>query len=240
MLVYDFGRMLHPDHVWQLNKALYGLKQAPRTWFDRLSSFFIDYGFKCSTADPSLFVFHVDNVVMLLLLYVDDIILTGNDQSGLHEFINHVGHSFAIKDMGRLHFFLGIEVQYTSYGLFLTQSKYAREVLERANMNECNSIATPMMVHSSEDDGSLFLDPQLYRSIAGALQYLTFTRPDLTYCVNYLCQFMHAPTNSNFRELKRVLRYVKGSTDLGLRIYSTSASNLYAFADDDWARCPLT
>ena len=96
---------MHPDHVWQLNKALYGLKQAPRTWFDRLSSFLIDYGFKCSTADPSLFVFHVDNVVMLLILYVDDIILTGNDQSGLHEFINHVGHSFAIKDMGRLHFF---------------------------------------------------------------------------------------------------------------------------------------
>ena len=182
-----FVNPLYPDHVWKLNKALYGLKQAPRTWFNRLSSYLVSYGFFCSTADPSLFVYRVSNVTMLLLLYVDDIILTGNDQATLHAFIHQIGLEFAIKDMGLLHFFLGIEVHYTSSGLFLTQSKYAREVLQCATMDACNAIATPMQTSRSFDDDIAFSDPHLYRSIASALQYLTITRPDLTYCVNHLC-----------------------------------------------------
>ena len=97
-----FVNPLFPNHVWKLRKALYGLKQAPHTWFNHLSSCLVSYAFTCSTADPSLFVFHTDGILMLLLLYVDDIILTNNDQPTLTKFINDIGHSFAIKDLGRL------------------------------------------------------------------------------------------------------------------------------------------
>ena len=168
---------------------------------------------------------------MLLLLYVDDIVLTGNTSFIMNKFIHHLRQSFTIKDIGKLQFFLGIKVHYTSHGLFLTQSKYAREQLQRANMSDCNSIATPMMVHIAIPQENAFSDPQLYHSIASALQYLTFMHPNLAYYVNHLCQFMHAPSNTHFHELKRVLWYVKGTIDLGF--------NLYTFAYANWARCPL-
>ena len=229
-----------PEHVWKLNKALYGLRQAPRAWFNCLSSYLIHYGFTCSTADPSLFIYRHQDILIILLLYVDDIILTGNSIHELDSFVHELSSRFNIKDLGHLHYFLGIEVHHTSYGLFLTQAKYAKDVLDRAQMLDSNAVATPMSVKNNFDDDSVFQDPHLFRSIAGALQYLTFTRPDLAYSVNYLCQFMHAPSNSHFRLMKRVLRYLKGTIELGMRIHASSSSNLYAFVDADWAGCPLT
>ena len=123
---------------------------------------------------------------------------------------------------------------------FLNQSKYAVDILSRAKMLDANSIATPMSMKNCDTDATLFSDPQLYRSIAGALQYLTFMRPDLAFSVNCLCQFMHSPSVGHFKQMKRVLRYVKGTTHLGLCIHSSRATNLYAFVDADWAGCPLT
>ena len=116
----DFEDPTFPNHVWKLNKALYGLRQAPRAWFNCLNSYLLHYGFTCSIADPSLFIYHHQDVIIILLLYVDDIILTGNSSNALDSFVHELSSRFNIKDLGRLHYFFGIEVHHTSYGLFLT------------------------------------------------------------------------------------------------------------------------
>ena len=115
-----FSNSRFPKHVCRLHKALYGLKQAPRAWFDRFSSFLLTLGFKCSTADSSLFIFRSKNVIILLLVYVDDIIVTSNTPSLLFRLVSRLTSEFSMKDLGPLHYFLGIEVIHFSGGLFLS------------------------------------------------------------------------------------------------------------------------
>ena len=117
----------HPNHVCKLSKALYGLKQAPPAWFQRLSTFLLSYGFSCSRADTSLFIYTGKSSIMYLLVYVDDLILIGNDVAAINAFISRLNHEFAIKDLGNLNYFLGLEVVHMEQGLFLTQSKYATD-----------------------------------------------------------------------------------------------------------------
>lgn len=112
----------------RLNKALYGLKQAPQAWFLRLSTFLVTSGFVCNKADTSLFVFKRGSCILYLLVYVDDLILTGNDDTVLKSFVTKLHAEFAIKDLGRLNLFLGLEAIYTDNGLFLSQSKYAHDI----------------------------------------------------------------------------------------------------------------
>lgn len=119
-----------PTHVCKLNKAIYGLKQPPRAWFHRLSNFLTTHGFMCSRAYTSLFVFRRDSCIMYLLVYVDDLILIGNHEQTIKAFITRLYKEFAIKDLGEFNYFLGLEVTYTINGLFLNQSKYARDILE--------------------------------------------------------------------------------------------------------------
>uniref|UniRef100_A0A251TUQ9 Putative zinc finger, CCHC-type n=1 Tax=Helianthus annuus TaxID=4232 RepID=A0A251TUQ9_HELAN len=227
-----------PNHVCKLNKALYGLKQAPRAWFHRLSTFLISNGFKCSRADPSLFIFKRDNCIMYLLVYVDDLILTGNQDNVLRSFINRLHNEFAIKDLGELNYFLGLEVTYTSNGLFLNQSKYASDILVRACMMDAKPATTPLATNVTfSNSGELFSDPTQYRSIVGALQYLTITRPDISYAVNQVSQFLHAPTIDHFQGVKRILRYIKGTLSFGLTFSKPSQNTLIGFSDADWARC---
>jgi hypothetical protein len=120
-----------------------------------------------------------------LLLYVDDIILTANTTTLLNSIITSLTCEFSMSDLGDIHHFLGINVHRTNEGLFLSQQQYALEVLERANMIQCNPIPTPIDTKSklSAQDGDRVADPTLYRSLAGALQYLTLTRPDISYAV---------------------------------------------------------
>ncbi|MFS8015034.1 putative RNA-directed DNA polymerase [Helianthus anomalus] len=165
-----------PDYVCRLDKALYGLKQAPRAWFQRLSQFLIHQGFKCSQADTSLFVFHRGSCLIYLLVYVDDIIITGNNPSSIQNFITRLQSEFAIKDLGKLNYFLGLEVSHTHDGLFLTQTKYARDILTRAGLLDSKPVATPLATNDVfTSKGKPFHDPTLYRSFVGALQYLTIT-----------------------------------------------------------------
>lgn len=133
-----------PTHVCCLIKALYGLKQAPRAWFQRLSTFLIHIGFQCSRANPSLFIFKRDSAILYLLIYLDDIILTGNDVSFIKKFTNRLHDEFAIKDLGKLSYFLGLEVIYTSTGLFLSQAKYAYDILSRAGLLDAKPVGTPL------------------------------------------------------------------------------------------------
>lgn len=202
-----FAHPVYPDHVCQLKKALYGLRQAPRAWFDRFSVFLLSVGFFCSSAHSSLFICHGQQGTIFLLLYVDDIILTGNNPSSLTWVLRRLNQEFAMKDLGYIHYFLGIQAHQFPGGLFLNQAKYAHELLERALMQDYKPSPTPMVqkLQSCFSTDELFKDPHLYRSLVGGLQYLTFTRPDISFSVNYVCQFMHNPTTFHFQLVKRIL-----------------------------------
>lgn len=227
-----------PDYVCHLHKSLYGLKQAPRAWYQRLSSFLISLGFHVSRADSSLFILHKDGYSMFLLVYVDDIILTGSHTAPLSTLITTLQQEFAITDLGDLHYFLGIELQHTTNGLLLHQGKYATDLLNRAQMSDARPVTTPCVVGTDPPSichGDLLSDPTQYRSIVGALQYLTITRPDIAYAVNTACQYMHAPTVVHWQFVKRILRFLRGTTNHGILFTCSSSLHVHAFSDAGWA-----
>jgi hypothetical protein len=186
------------DYVCKLDKALYGLKQAPRAWYSRLSSKLISLGFSPSKADSSLFFYNKGNTIIFVLVYVDDIIVASSTEAATATLLKDLEEEFALKDLGDLHYFLGIEVNKVRDGVILTQDKYASDLLKKVGMSDCKPVSSPLSTSEklSLHDGSLLgnNDATQYRSIVGALQYLTLTRPDIAFSVNKVCQFLHAPT----------------------------------------------
>jgi len=176
---------------------------------------------------------------VILLLYVDDILLTGSYSSLLTSIIDALTQEFDMKDLGPLTYFLGLQVSYSSSGLFVSQSKYIKELLDRVDLQNSKSCATPCLPyhHLLKDDGKPYSHPQQYRSIVGALQYLTFTRPDIAFSVNQACQFMHNPMESHVVAVKRILRYLRGTLDYGIH-FQPGTLNLQAYSDADWAGDP--
>jgi len=231
-----------PDMVCRLNKSLYGLKQAPRAWYSRFATFLMTLGFTEAKSDTSLFIYRRGDETAYLLLYVDDIVLTASSQQLLQSVISSLQQEFAMKDLSQLHHFLGVTVEPRSSGLLLHQRQYALDILERAGMTDCKPCSTPVDTQAklSADLGDPVADPTAYRSLAGALQYLTFTRPDLTYAVQQVCLHMHDPRESHLAALKRLLRYVRGTVDLGLVLHRSSSAELVVYTDADWAGCPDT
>ncbi|KAG8481655.1 hypothetical protein CXB51_026498 [Gossypium anomalum] len=173
--------------VCRLTKALYGLRQAPRAWFDKLKQFLIFARFTVSKSDASLFVRSSSDHIIYVLVYMDDIVITGSSVDKINCFVQMLHNQFALKDMGELHYFLRIEVSQSSSGsLHLCQRKYIRELLARSSMTNAKSVHTLMITYSllSKDEGEPLADPTDYRSIVGALQYIILTRPDIAYAVN--------------------------------------------------------
>ncbi|CAH9112472.1 unnamed protein product [Cuscuta epithymum] len=225
-----------PTHVCKLRKALYGLKQAPRAWYIELCRFLISVGFQKSRADASLFIYSSHGTLIYFLVYVDDIVLTGNNAKAVEEFVRQLTHKFSVKDLGMLHHFLGIEVVPTPTGIFLTQRQYILHILESCKMHGAKEATTPMCTKSSLSltDGTSPADATQYRRTLGLLQYLSFTRPDISFAVNRLSQFMHAPTETHWQGVKRILRYLKGTLDHGLFLRRSSPLTLSVFSDSDW------
>lgn len=190
-----FVHPLHPDFVCKLNKALYGLKQAPRAWYTRLSQFLLDLGFTASLVDTSLFLHISGSTKIFLLIYVDDIIVTGTDVHLISALIARLQQEFPVKDLGPLNYFLGIQVTRTPDGLHLCQSKYVADLLTRTRMQDAKPAKSPCASGSklSRLDGTALLDVTEYRSIVGALQYCTLTRPDIAFSVNIVA----APASSH-------------------------------------------
>lgn len=225
----------HPEYVCKFHKAIYGLRQSPRTWFEKFSSYLIEFGFRCSARDPSLFIYTDDKHIMILLLYVDDIALTGNDKVFISNFLDKLSEKFRMKDIGKLSYFLGIQATFIASGLFLNQEKYATDLLEAAGMLQCFPMPTPLplQIDRVPHQDQLFSEPTYFRSLAGKLQYLTLTRPDIQFAVNFVCQKMHTPTISDFQLLKRILRYLKGTISMGVIVFSDTDSTLRAYCDSD-------
>jgi histone deacetylase 1/2 len=177
-----------------------------------------------------------------MLIYVDDIVVASSSEKAVNALLHDLGLDFALKDLGDLHYFLGIEVRKVHDGIILSREKYANDLLHRVNMQICKTVDTPLSMSDklSLTDGEVLRgnDSTNYRSIIGALQYITLTRPDIAFSVNKVCQFLHAPTTVHWTAVKRILRYLRGTISLGLRLSKSSSTIVSAFSDADWAGCP--
>jgi hypothetical protein len=229
----------HPDFVCQLNKSLYGLKQAPRAWFNRFATYLLSLDFVEAKSDTSLFVFQRGSDTTYLLLYVDDIVLTASSPALLRWIISALQQEFSMKDLGVLHHFIGMHVQPSGDGLLLSQKQYMVELLDRAGMLECKPCLTPVDTNPkvAAADGVPVTDASDFRSLAGALQWLTFTRPDITYVVQQVCLHMHDPREPHLAALKRILRYIRSTLALGLLLRPSTGTYLVVYTDADWAGC---
>ena len=161
--------------------------------------------------------------------------LTGSNNALIDRLLKEMSKEFRMTDMGSLQYFLGTQAQYSEQGLFLSQHKYAEDLLRVAGMLDCAPMPTPLPVqlHKVPKQDELFSDPTYFRSLAGKLQYLTLTRPDIQFSVNFVCQKMHAPTTADYNLLKRILRYVKGTITMGIFFNKNTDFTLRTYSEDD-------
>ena len=199
--------------VLKLKKALYRLKQASRVWNTRINTYFKENGYKQYPHEHALYTKKSGGNVILVALYVDDLIFSGNNDEMIEEFKSTMTREFEMTDFGLLKFFLGLEVKQGETGIFISQEKYTKEILKKYKMENCNPVSTPMEPGaklSKYDEGER-VDTNRYRSLVGSLRYLTCTRPDLSLSVGIISRFMEEPIYSHWKALKRVLRYIQGT-----------------------------
>lgn len=226
-----------PTHVCRLKKPIYGLKQAPRAWYLSLKQHLLDICFQNSLSDTSLFTCNYGSHQTYILVYVDDIVVTGSDTRHIASVLQSLAHRFSIKDPIDLHYFLGIEVTRSPQGLHLMQRRYILDLITRTNMVDSKPVSTPMQTTPklTLHDSPTVSDPSQYRSVVGSLQYLAFMRPDISFAVNRLSQFMHKPTENHWQAAKRVLRYLAGTPSNGVYMKVGSPLTLHAYIDANWA-----
>uniref|UniRef100_A0A151UDQ7 Retrovirus-related Pol polyprotein from transposon TNT 1-94 n=1 Tax=Cajanus cajan TaxID=3821 RepID=A0A151UDQ7_CAJCA len=234
------GYSCPPHKVCRLRKALYGLKQAPRSWFAKFHDTIAQLGFTSSTYDNALFIRRNDHGTVILLLYVDDMIITGDDSNGISELKQFLNLHFEMKDLGSLSYFLGIQILSCDDGLFLSQAKYASDLISRAGLTDCKTESTPLetRAHFTPLDGTPLEDPTLYRQLVGSLIYLTVTRTNIAYVVHLVSQFMCAPRSTHFAAVLRIIIYIKGTIFHGLHYSVDSPLILRAYLDADWGGDP--
>ncbi|KAG7556884.1 Ribonuclease H-like superfamily [Arabidopsis suecica] len=229
-----------PGKVFKLKKAIYGLKQSPRAWYHKLSTTLLDRGFKKSEADNTLFTLPSKEGIVVILVYVDDIIISGNDKVGIQETKAFLKSVFDIKDLGELKYFLGIEVCRSKEGLFLSQRKYTLDLLSQVGKLGAKPAKTPLeddykANRKGELDNKPFEDVTQYRRLVGKLIYLTITRPDICFAVNVVSQHMQAPTLHHWNMVTRILKYLKGAPGQGIWMGCNKNTELVGYCDADYA-----
>jgi hypothetical protein len=230
-----FADPAHPDLVCRMCKSLYGVKQAPRAWYSRFATYLTTLGFVEAKSDTSLFIFHRGSDTVYLLLYIDDIILTAFSMELMCRTIFALQREFSMKDLGPLHHFLSITIERRPNGLFLHQRTYTLGILKRAVMADCKSCTTlvDLQAKLAGDSGPPVEDVSQFWSIAGALQYLTFTQPDIAYTMQQICLHMHDPREPHLTAMKRILHHLQGTPDYGLLLRRSSSSYLIVYTDAD-------
>jgi Reverse transcriptase (RNA-dependent DNA polymerase) len=231
-----------PGKICKLKKSLYGLRQAPRMWFSKLTAALQAYGFSQSRADYSLFAIRQGDIFLTVLVYVDDLVIAGNNSEEIRRFKQYLSTTFHMKDLGLLKYFLGIEIARGTKGLFLSQRKYTLDIIAECGLLGAKPMPTPMEQNHNlaKATGDLMKDPERYRRLVGRLIYLTITRPELCYAVHTLAQFMQSPLQTHYDAAFRVVRYLKGNPGQGILLRSDNDLQLYGYCDSDWASCPIT
>eukprot|EP00253_Pinus_taeda_P032741 PITA_32741 len=228
-------------HVCKLKRALYGLKQAPRAWYTRIDNYVTRLGFSKSEANPNLYLIVVEGQLLIIVLYVDDLILAG-DELLILSCKDDLAKEFEMKDLSLLHYFIGLEIWQCNGGLFVSQGKYAREILEKFNMHGCKPVDTPLPRGWRNEDATSGeeVDATGYRYLVGSLMYFFNTQPDICYAVNQLSQAMVKPTKLFWKASKHVLRYLRGTSGYGLWYRQEDEVKLCGFMDANWSCIKLS
>ncbi|KAK2411591.1 putative mitochondrial protein [Trifolium repens] len=224
------------EKVLKLKKALYGLKQAPRAWNARIDKYFQEKNFIKCPYEHALYIKAQGGDILIVCLYVDDLIFTGNNPTMFEVFKKEMTKEFEMTDIGLMSYYLGIEVKQEDQGILITQEGYAKEVLKKFKMDDANPVNTPMEcgIKLSKHDEGERVDPSLFKSLVGSLRYLTCTRPDILYAVGVVSRYMEHPTTTHLKAAKRILRYIKGTTNLGLYYSVSDDYKLVGYSDSDW------
>jgi hypothetical protein len=230
-----------PDHVFKLHKALYGLKQAPRAWYECLKDFLLKQGFEIGKADPTLFTHKVGNDLFVCQIYVDDIIFGSTNHVYVEEFSRTMTKRFEMSMMGELKFFLGFQVKQMKEGTFICQTKYTQDMLKKFDMVNAKPIKTPMPSngHLDLDEEGAPVETKVYRSMIGSLLYLCASRPDIMLSVCMCARFQANPKECHLTAVKRILRYLVHTPNLGLWYPKGSKFNLLGYSDSDYAGCKV-
>ena len=232
-----FTNQEKPDFVCKLKKALYGLNQAPRAWYGKIAEFLVQSGYHVAPADSSLFVKVQEGKLSIVLVYVDDLIITGDEKDEIQRTRANLSVRFQMKELGELKHFLGLEVERTDRGIFLGQQKYVRDILQKFGLAGCKPISTPMEPNLKLciNNGKDLEDATMYRQIVGSLIYLTLSRPDIAFAVGVASRFMQNPRKPYLEAVRRILRYVKGTLDWGLFYEKGVECKVNGYCDADYA-----
>ncbi|KAK2419944.1 putative mitochondrial protein [Trifolium repens] len=227
----------HPNYVYKLKKALYGLKQAPRAWYERLTQFLEEQGYRKGGSDKTLFVKQEKGKFIIAQIYVDDIVFGGMSNTMVQHFVQQMQSEFEMSLVGELTYFLGLQIKQMDDTIFISQSKYARNIIKKFGMDNATHKRTPAPTHLklTKDEKGISVDQSLYRSMIGSLLYLTASRPDITYAVGVCARYQADPKVSHLTQVKRILKYVNGTSDYGIMYSHCENSTLYGYCDADWA-----
>ncbi|KAL1200788.1 Retrovirus-related Pol polyprotein from transposon RE1 [Cardamine amara subsp. amara] len=235
-------RCSDPTKVYRLRKSLYGLRQAPRCWFAKLSTALKEYGFIQSIPDYYLFMLERGSDRLHVLVYVDDLIISGSSPRLIANFKEYLSACFKMKDLGLSKYFLGIELARSPTGIYLSQKKYAMDIISEMGLSDAKPASFPLEQHHrlALAEGNDYVDVAGYRRLVGRLIYLAVTRPDLSYSVHVLPQFMQKPKQEHWNAALRVVRYLNKNPGQGILLRAHTELNLVAWCDSDFGSCPIT
>ena len=204
-----------------------------------MSSALLEHGFVQSKVDYSLFTKHQHDDYVAVLVYVDDMIIAGSNQHMIAKIQQYLHSKFHMKDLGKLIYFLGLEIAQSDLSIYLCQRKYTLDLLQELNMLNAKPLQLPMGSHLklSAYAGKRLSDPEVYRRLIGKLIYLTITRPDISFAVQVLSHFIHEPVEEHLAVAKHVLRYLKSNLGQGILHSSQFMLQLAGFCDSDWGSC---
>ncbi|KAL8109911.1 hypothetical protein AgCh_025854 [Apium graveolens] len=236
---HSFEDPKFPNFVYKLLKALYGLKQAPRAWYDTLSDFLLKHGFTRGTIDKTLFYKKYGKDMILVQIYVDDIIFGSTNEKLCQRFSKLMQSEYKMSMMGELSFFLGLQVNQRSDGIFIIQIKYVKDILKKFGMVDCSLASTPMSTATKldEDKKGKSVDISSYRGMIGSLLYLTASRLDIMFATCLCARFQANPKESHLMDVKRIFRYLKGTPNLGLWYPKRTGFEAVGYTDADFAGC---
>ncbi|KAG6590624.1 Integrase catalytic core protein [Phytophthora cinnamomi] len=222
----------------ELLKAIYGLKQASRVWNETFDEYVRSIGFRVSSYDPCLYIKVVDGECVLLLVYVDDVLVTGSSAEMIAEVKRQLKSRFEMTDSGKCSFILGIEVVDNADGsVTLSQARYINDILERFGMQDCKPAASPVDISMKlvSSDAMTKLDAPFREAVGALMHLMTSTRPDIAFAVGYVSRFMENPQVEHWIAVKRIFRYLQGTKSHGIRFSPGKDIDFQGYSDADWA-----
>ncbi|CAL5338710.1 unnamed protein product [Camellia sinensis] len=230
-----FSKKGEENEVCKLKKSLYGLKQSPKAWFDRFTKVIKGEGYCQGQSDHTMFFKHKNGKKTILIVYVDDIILTGDDIEEMRKLKTVLATEFEVKDLGQMRYFLGMEVARSKKGISVSQRKYTLDLLTETGMLGCKPSDTPVEAGKRTADVGKPVDREKYQKLVGKLIYLSHTRPDIAFAVSVVSQHMQSPKEAHQEAVFKILRYLKGSPGKGLLFKPSEQKEVAIFTDADWA-----